>query len=271
MKRLERVLSEARKKGDGIFMPFLVLGDPDRATCLRLAETLIDAGADILELGFAFSDPPADGPVIQAAGQRALKAGATPASSFELLAELRAKTEVPFTLLIYYNLILQYGADNFYRRCAEVGVDAVLVADVPIEEAGAIVSAAAAHDVAPIFIVSDRTTEKRIDQVLAVAKGYLYLVAHLGVTGAREAVDPNLSKIVQRLAPRTQLPLLAGFGISSPNHVRRVLASGAEGAIVGSALIAMIEKYLGDPKKMTAEVGNLARQLKAATRRQTIA
>jgi tryptophan synthase alpha chain len=271
MKRLEAKLASLRQKEEGIFMPFLVLGDPDRATSIALAEALVRAGADVLEFGFAFSDPPADGPVIQAADQRALAGGVTPSSSFEMLAELRKKTELPFTLLVYWNIVLRFGIEAFYRRAAEVGVDAVLVADLPIEEAKESLRAAKAAGIAPIFIVSERTTPARLERVLAVAEGYLYVVAHLGVTGARQAIDPRLAETIASLRGKTQLPLLAGFGISSPDHVQRVLASGAEGAIVGSALIAEAAKHLDDPKAMIAGVEDLARELKSATRRLLLA
>jgi len=243
MKRLEALWPQLRAKGRKAFMPFLVAGDPDFDTSLALGAALLDAGADILEIGFPFSDPPADGPVIQLAAQRALAAGMTPARAFELLAALRPMSEAPFTLLIYMNLVLQYGIDAFYARAREVGVDAILVADAPLEEAGPLLDAAARHEIAPIFIVSELTTEARLDAILRVARGYLYVVTTLGVTGARETLDPGLAATMRRLRAKTALPLLAGFGISEAAQVRAAIAAGADGVIVGSALVAHIAKY----------------------------
>ena len=267
MKRLEATLSGLRQRGEGAFMPFLVIGDPDLAATEALADRLIAAGSDILEFGFAFSDPPADGPVIQAADVRALAQGTTPADAFALLQRVRTRTEAPFTLLMYYNLILQFGVDAFYARCAEVGVDAVLVADLPVEEASPALAAAEAHGVAPIFIVSELTSVARLDAIRSSAKGYLYVVTHLGVTGERVSVAARLGELITRLRAGTDLPLLAGFGISAPAHVREVLDAGADGAIVGSALIRRIADHLGDTTAMLDAVGGLAAALKAATRR----
>jgi tryptophan synthase alpha chain len=266
MNRLETTFSRARAAKEGVFMPFLVLGDPDPATSLLLAERLINAGADVLEFGFPFSDPPADGPVIQAADQRALRAGMTPPAAFELIAKVRAMTAAPIALLMYYNLILRHGVTAFYRRAKEVGVDAVLVADLPVEEAGPALEAARDAGIAPIFIASELTTPARLSAILGAAKGYLYVVAHIGVTGAKETVAGSLAGTVARLREKTALPLLAGFGISSPEQVRRVLAAGADGAIVGSALIAGIERQLGAGSEMLDAVEGLARAMKAATR-----
>lgn len=266
MKRLAETIDRARAEDRGIFMPFIVVGDPDFDTSERIAQTLIDEGADILEVGFAFSDPPADGPVIQLADQRALAAGATVARSFDMLAGLRERTDVPFTLLMYYNLILQFGVDAFYQRASEVGVDAVLVADLPIEEADQVLAAAHAHHVAPIFIVSELTSEARLARLRPHARGYLYLVAHLGVTGTRDEVGRDLAATIARLRPHTDLPLFAGFGIATPSHVRQVLDAGADGAIVGSALVREIEANLGDPDAIVQAVGALARSLSGAKR-----
>ncbi len=266
MKRLQATLTRLKAANEGAFMPFLVIGDPDLETTEALADRLLAAGSDVLEFGFPFSDPPADGPVIQAADLRALEAGTTPELAFALLARLRQRTEAPFTLLMYYNLILQFGVEAFYQRCAEVGVDAVLVADLPVEEADRALAAAKAANVAPIFIVSELTSQERLTKVCASAAGYLYVVAHLGVTGERAEVATQLGELLTRLRAGTDLPLLAGFGISSGEHVRRVLADGADGAIVGSALIRKVDAHLGDHDAMLEAVGTLADSLKAATR-----
>ena len=264
--RLDEMFRTLKAKGEAAFMPFLVLGDPDFDTSLRLAEALVRAEADVLEFGFAFSDPPADGPVIQAADRRALRGDMTTERGFELLAAVRQRTEAPFVLLMYYNLILQHGVRAFVRRARDVGVDALLVADLPIEEAGELVAVATDAGIAPVFIVSELTSPARLERILTVARGFLYVVAHLGVTGDRATLQSQTADTLTRLRSSCELPLLAGFGLSKPEHVRRVITAGADGAIVGSALIRQIEAHLGNPEEMVASVEALARSLKAATR-----
>jgi tryptophan synthase alpha chain len=264
--RLEELLASLRARKKGAFMPYLVIGDPDLETSMALASALIGAGADVLELGIAFSDPPADGPMLQAASKRALSAGVRTEQAFAFLEALHAKHDTPIALLLYYNLVLQHGIDRFYARAKAAGVDAILIADLPIEEASPVLEAAAKHDVAPIFITSELTAPARLAAMLARARGYLYLVARLGVTGVREQVDAELGAVIARIRGETELPILAGFGLSSPAHVAAVLAAGADGAIVGSAFAKLIEDNLADRPRMIASVEKLARELERATR-----
>lgn len=264
MSRLDETLARLRREEEGAFVPFVVIGDPDLPTSHAVVDALIPH-ADVLEFGFAFSDPPADGPVIQAADRRALEAGVRTEDAFAFLADVRARTDKPIALLLYYNLILSQGVDRFYARAKEAGVDAVLVADLPIEEADDALSAAEAHGVAPIFIVSALTTDARLDRVLARAAGYLYLVARIGVTGEQQDVDSELASVVRRIRAKTELPLLAGFGLSTPAHVEAVLAAGADGAISGSAVVRRIEENLGRRDAMCAAIGRFAADMKTAT------
>ena len=171
MNRLTATVEALREQGEGAFMPFLVIGDPDLETAHRLVDALVDAGADLLEFGFPFSDPPADGPVIQAADHRALAAGVTPEKAFEFLAAVQSRHSIPVALLIYYNLILQYGVDAFYKRAAEAGVDAILVADLPLEESADMLKAANENEIAPIFIVTELSSTERIQKLAQVAQG----------------------------------------------------------------------------------------------------
>jgi tryptophan synthase alpha chain len=265
MTRLGATFNRLREKKEAAFMPFLVIGDPDFETSMTLSKAVIEAGADIIEFGFAFSDPPADGPVIQLADQRALAAGFRTERAFEFMAQLRQDTECPFALLIYYNLVLQYGVDAFYRRAAEVGVDAILIADLPLEEAAIMLDAANKYGVAPIFIVTELSTDARIKKLAEVAAGYFYIVTNLGVTGTRESVATSLGETIARVRQHSDLPLLAGFGISRPEHVKNVLAAGADGAIVGSALIKHIENQLANPDLMVENVKEHCSSLKRAT------
>lgn len=265
--RLDRVFAALKEKREGLFMPYLVVGDPDLSTSEHLAEALIAAGADLLELGIPFSDPPADGPALQAASKRALQAGVRTEQVFVFLERLHQKHGVPIALLLYYNLVLQHGVEAFFARAKAAGVEAILIADLPIEEAAPVLEAARAYDVAPIFIASELTTAARLDAILKHARGYLYLVARLGVTGVRERLELNVAEIIARIRAKTALPIVAGFGLSAPEHVAAVLAAGADGAIAGSVFARLIEQNLGDRPRMIAEAEKLARDLKRATRR----
>lgn len=265
MSNLVSVISDVRARGEGVFMPFLVVGDPDLGATAPLATALFDAGADILELGFPFSDPPADGPIVQAADDRALRAGTTPQAAFNVIASIHERHDRPIVLLMYYNLILQYGVDAFYRRAAEVGVSGVLVADLPIELAKDAAEAAARHGIDPIYIVSALTTDERARKLSEAGRGFLYLVARIGITGVRDELSDALPATIARLKRVVDLPLIAGFGISTPSHVRAVLAAGADGAITGSALVKCVQEHQSDRDAMVKAVGALAAALKGAT------
>lgn len=264
MNRIGEMVATLRSQGRGAFVPFLVLGDPDPGLSLRLVDRLVASGADMLELGFPFSDPPADGPVIQAADQRALAAGTTPPLAFEMIEEVQRRHSIPVGLLVYYNLVLQFGLEAFYSRCAEAGVDGVLVADLPLEESSAAVAAARSAGVAPVFIGSSLSSDDRLAGLAAVAEGYLYAVTRVGITGAEEALDARLADEFARYRRALDLPVLAGFGISTPADVVQVIAAGADGAISGSALVRRIAANLDQSEEMLRQVGDLATALGAA-------
>lgn len=267
MTRFSSFIQNLHTRREGAFVPFVVLGDPTPDLSLRLIDALVAAGADALELGLPFSDPPADGPAIQAASQRALAAGATTARSLSLLAAIRRRHSLPISLLGYLNPLLQHGLDAFHADAAASGVDALLVADVPLEESGPLVDSARRHGIDPIFIASERTTDARLDRIASVASGYLYVVAHVGVTGERADLPPALASTLTRLRARLpSLPLLAGFGFSSPAHVRPALAAGAHGVICGSAFARRIATHLDDPDALLADCHAFAVAMKQATR-----
>jgi tryptophan synthase alpha chain len=267
MSRLDHVIAGCRSRGEGVFMPFLVIGDPDFETSLGLVDALVEAGADVLEFGLAFSDPPADGPIIQAADERALRAGITTERAFVWLAEVhRRHPHTPVALLLYYNLILQHGVDRFYERAAACGVDAILVADVPLELAGPCLEAAGRHGIAPIFIATELTRDERLTALAAHGRGYLYAVARLGVTGEQQALEAGLAQQIARFKAGVPLPCLVGFGIGSPEQARQVLDAGADGVIVGSAIVRRIAQNLADPTLMREAVRSFAASIKEATR-----
>ena len=245
-------------KGEGMFGAFVMLGDPDLETSAAILDQLVAGGADMLELGIPFSDPIADGPVIQAAAERALRAGVTPEDCFALLGAFRDRhPNVPTGILTYANLALARGRDAFYRRAAEAGVDTVLVADVPLFEAAPYAATARAHGVEPVLIAAANTPPARLREIAALGGGYTYCLARAGVTGSGETVSFDHREMLDTLREAGAPPPVFGFGISKPEHVRAALEAGAAGAISGSAIVERIAA--GQP------VEDFVRDMKAAT------
>jgi tryptophan synthase alpha chain len=219
------------------FMPYSVLGYPTPETSLQVVQTLVAAGADLLELGVPFSDPLADGPTIQAATQRALENGVTLARCIAMVAELRAHgVETPALFMGYVNPILAYGVERFVADSAAAGVDGFIVPDLPPEEAGELEEACAQHGLALVYLLAPTSPPERIALVAEKSQGFIYLVSLTGVTGARETLPPGLANFVGRVRAVTRKPLAVGFGIGSGEQARAV-AELADGVIVGSALV----------------------------------
>lgn len=258
-----RALRETKK---GAFMPFTVLGWPDEETSFAIIKTMIDNGASALELGIAFSDPVADGPIIQAAAHKVIESDFSVAQALNLVARVRKYNEdIPIGLLVYYNHIMSMGVEKFYARAEECGVDGVLVADLPAESSDEIVGIAAGNNISTIFIVSPLTREERLDKILKHARGFIYLVSRLGVTGTDErdaSRDSRLTALISSIKGATDLPVLAGFGISTPAHAQRMMESGADGVITGSKIIDLVAK--ADPDKMLAELAAYLKGMVAA-------
>ena len=261
MGRIESVFA---KKGKTAFIGFTVAGDPDKETSIRIAKALIDGGTDILEFGVPFSDPVADGPTIQRADDRALAAGTTPDTIFAIVRDVRAYSEVPIVFLTYYNTIYRRGIDRFYREAHDFGVDGILVADMPVEESDEVVATAEKYGIDPIFLITQTTSDKRMDTIVRYSRGYLYLVSVLGVTGARKTVAPEALALLHRVRKHTDLPLAIGFGISTPEHVTTCNLAGADGVIVGSAIVDIVEKNLGNPAAMETELSQYVSEMKKA-------
>ena len=228
-------------------MPFLVAGDPDFQKSLAHI-TEVAKHADMLELGFPYSDPLADGPTIQAADSRALASGMSTARVFELISKVRESTRIPITVLVYANLVYQQGIERFYEKAKEAGIDGVLVPDVPLEEAKPFIAAAKRSGIEPIFLVAQTTTDERLKKILKHAAGYLYLVSVLGVTGKRAAFGEATIAFIKRVRKATDLPLAVGFGISTREQALTFAKAGADGIIVGSALIDVLAKEGNGPK-----------------------
>jgi tryptophan synthase alpha chain len=261
MRRIDAVFAG---KARPAFIGFTVAGDPDKETCIRAAMALIDGGTDILELGIPFSDPVADGPTIQKADERALAAGTKVDTVFAIVREIRTRSGVPIVFLVYYNTVYHRGIDRFYREAHEAGVDGILVADMPVEESEEVYKAALRHYIDPIFLITQTTTDDRIKKIAAKARGYLYLVAVLGVTGVRSDVSAGALDLLRRVRKFTNVPLALGFGISTPAHARTCATAGADGVIVGSAIVKIVEKYREDPETMERELRNYAAAMKQA-------
>lgn len=265
--RYDAMFERLRARGEGAFCPFLMLGDPDLATSARLLRAAAEAGADMIEVGIPFSDPIADGPVIQAAADRALKAGVTPADCFALIGEFRAAfPDLPLGVLTYANIVLARGRSAFYGASAQVGLDSLLVADVPAFEASPFVEAARTAAVAPVLIAAPNTPEPVLAEIARLGAGYTYCVARAGVTGADETIHLDHARLFEALARLGAPPPVLGFGIARPDHVRSALAAGAAGVISGSAIVRRVAENLADPDAMEAIVREFVAEMKAATR-----
>lgn len=251
MRRIDAVFTNRKRPA---FIGFTVAGDPDKETCIRAAMALIDGGTDILELGVPFSDPVADGPSIQKANERALAAGTKVDTIFEIVREIRKRSEVPIVFLAYYNMVYHRGIDRFYQEAHEAGVDGILIADMPVEESDEVYKAALRHYIDPIFLITQTTSNERIRKIAAKSRGYLYLVAVLGVTGVRDEVSTGALDLLKRVRKHTNVPLALGFGISTPRHAKTCATAGADGVIVGSAIVVIVEKNLGNPGKMELDL-----------------
>lgn len=241
MDRYASMFARLRARGEGAFGAFVMLGDPDLATGAEILDALVEGGADMVEVGIPFSDPIADGPVIQAAAGRALRAGVRPRDCFASIGAFRARyPEVPVGILTYANLVLARGRDTFYRAAAEAGADSVLVADVPVVEAEPFCASARAAGVAPVLIAAANTPPARLRRIASLGGGYTYCVARPGVTGAGEAVRLDHGDMLAELRACAAPPPVFGFGISRPEHVKAALAHGAAGAICGSAIVSLV-------------------------------
>jgi tryptophan synthase alpha chain len=243
--RYEAMFERLSSRGEAAFGGFVMLGDPDLETSARLLDALVEGGADMLEVGIPFSDPIADGPVIQAAAVRALAKGVTPADCFALLRAFRDRhPAVPVGILTYANLVLARGRNAFYRAAAEAGVDSVLVADVPLMEAAPFVASAGAAGVDPVLIAAPNTPDGTLAAIAATGRGYTYCVARAGVTGADREVRFDAA-LLSRLKALGAPPPVLGFGIAKPEHVRLARDAGAAGVISGSAIVALAAAHPG--------------------------
>lgn len=264
--RYHETFQALRARGEGAFVPFTVLGDPTPEASLAVVRALVRGGADALELGIPFSDPVADGPVIQAADIRALAAGVRPHHAWSIVRAVREEwPDLPIGLLVYANLVETRGRAAFYREAAAAGVDSVLVADVPTLEAAAFAETARREGVHPVLIAAPNCDDRHLRTIARLASGYTYVVTRVGVTGTDHEAETLGKTLVDALRSFGAPPPIVGFGISRPEHVRRAIAGGAAGAISGSAVVRIIEDHLGDDAGMCAALESFVRSMKAAT------
>lgn len=249
MSRIKNKFTELKEKKKFAFMPFMVAGDPDFNKSLVIVKELV-RHSDLLELGFPFSDPLADGPTIQNANKRVLAAGMTTNKVFSLIKKIRKFSSIPITILVYSNLIFQQGIQNFYKKAAASGIDGVLVPDLPIEEAELFIKYAKKYKVDPILLVTQTTSNTRLKKIIKVADGFLYLVNVLGITGEKNKFSKTTYDLIRRVKKQTKLPVAAGFGVSSRAEIQKLKRSRADGAIVGSFLIRNIHRLEPSIKKL---------------------
>lgn len=240
--RINKKLSLFKKQGHKAFVPFIMAGDPSLAITEKLIYTLEKSGATLIELGMPFSDPMADGPVIQQAGERALKKNTTLKAILDLVKRVRHKTQIPILLMGYYNPILQYGVEKFAQDAARSGVDGALVVDLPIEESHDLRIALKKNGLNLIFLLAPTSDEKRAKLAGRFGTGFVYYVSLTGVTGAKNLDSGDVGLQIKKLREHVKLPILVGFGVSKPEHVRK-LSPLADGVVVGSALVDLIHRH----------------------------
>ena len=233
------------------FIAFITCGDPDLATTAEAVKEVVRNGADLIELGIPFSDPTAEGPVIQGANIRALKGGVTTDKIFDFVRELRKEVTVPMVFMTYANVVFSYGSEKFIAICKEIGMDGLILPDVPFEEKEEFQSICDRYDIDIISLIAP-TSENRIAMIAKEAKGFLYIVSSLGVTGTRTEIKTDLSSIMEVVRRNTDVPCAIGFGISTPEQAKK-MAGLSDGAIVGSAIIKILEKYGTEAPKYVGE------------------
>lgn len=264
--RYDHAFEKLAAKNEGAFIPFVIIGDPNAEQSFEVIKTLIDAGADALELGMPFSDPSADGITIQKAALRALKANTNTDVCLDILSRIRAYApDIPIGLLLYGNLVFARGINNFYCDVATAGVDSVLIADLPIRESAPFRQAAIANGVAPIFIAPPNASPATLEKVAEYGSGYTYVLSRVGVTGTETEAEMTGHVLIDVLEKHQAAPSVIGFGISTPEHIKAALATGAKGAISGSAVVKIIENNLADDSNMLKELTAFISAMKSAT------
>jgi tryptophan synthase alpha chain len=262
--RLDRTFAQLREKGEKALIAYVMAGDPSLKDTEQLVLGLEQAGADIIELGVPFSDPIADGPVIQQAAERALRSGTSVRTILSMVTRLRSKTKIPLVLMAYYNNIHAFGAERFCQEAAQAGVDGLIIPDMPPDEVGPLKGPAASAGLPLIFLLAPTSTEERRTFVARQSQGFVYYVSLTGITGAQLVNLEDVRKNVEKIRKVTRIPVAVGFGVATPEDAANVAAI-ADGVIVGSAIVKLIAAYSQKPE-MVKHVAEFVRSLKAAMR-----
>lgn len=254
--KLQKVFDTSNGKA---FIGFITAGDPTADNTVNCILEMERAGVDLVEIGIPFSDPTAEGVVIQEANIRALKGGMTTDGAFDIVRRIREKTQIPLAFMTYANPVFHYGYDKFFAKCEELGVDAIIIPDLPFEEKREMEEPANAHNVALVSMIAP-TSESRIQEIASEAKGFIYVVSSMGVTGVRSEIKTDVGAIVESIRKVTDVPCAVGFGISTPEQAKK-MAAASDGAIVGSAIVKIVAQYGNDAP---AEVYKYVKSMKEA-------
>ncbi|MCX7918534.1 MAG: tryptophan synthase subunit alpha [bacterium] len=265
MSRIQHKFEITKQENRAALIAYITAGDPDLGTTEKLVLALAESGADIIELGIPFSDPIADGPTIQKASQRALARGTQLRNVIALVKELRNQTQIPLVFMSYYNPILQYGIEKFAQDGVNAGLDGVIVPDLPPEEANELIQASRKTGLDTIFLLAPTSTPARIKLVAKSSSGFVYYVSLTGVTGVRKQVATDIAASIRKIKRLTDKPVAVGFGISNPAQVRQIVNWGADGVIVGSAIVNLIEQNIGK-QDLVHQVAKFVKRLAQGTK-----
>jgi tryptophan synthase alpha chain len=264
MGRISQTFERLRKARERALIPYVTAGDPDLAVTKTLVREMVRRGGDLIEIGVPFSDPLADGPIVQRASQRALQGGTTLRKILQMVSELRRDVDTPLILMTYYNPVFRYGEEAFVADALDVGVDGIIIPDLPPEEAQTLMDLTADTPLNLIFLAAPTSTAARLTLISEVSRGFIYYVSRLGTTGVRDRLADDLRMMLEKVRASTAQPIAVGFGVSTPEHVRLV-AELADGVVVASAILKLIED-LGGREDRLEHIGDFVAALKAATR-----
>jgi tryptophan synthase alpha chain len=268
--RVSTRFSELALKGECALICYVVAGYPDQRTSQAIIEMLIEGGADAIEIGIPFSDPIADGPTIQAASHAALERGIKPIDALALAAKIRKKhADLPLLVMTYSNILARSGFENFTSQSRAAGIDGFIIPDMPIEEAKEYADSANSHGLSTVFLASPNTSAARLEQILKATTGFLYLISIYGITGSRSTFENYTLQAIKdvKLAAASKVPVAVGFGISKPDHVKFMKSTGADGVIIGSAIVDIISKSIENREKMLRRIKAYVRTMKAACKK----
>jgi tryptophan synthase alpha chain len=264
---IKDTFKQLNKKGEAGLITYITGGDPSPKYTANFIQLLAENGADIIEVGIPFSDPIADGPIIQAADVRALSAGTTPNMIFDIVKQVKNEIDVPIVLLSYFNILFKMKIKRFVEQASAHGIDGLIIPDLPIEEAEEYVDEAEKVNLDTIFLATPGTSLERLDKILRYTSGFLYLVSVYGITGIRKGISEITKRTIKKFKPHTKnvVPLAVGFGISKPEHVYSVISQGADAAIIGSAFVKIIEDNLGNNNNLIEQLSTFISKMKSAT------